>query len=110
MNHELKQIGQVDRVLHEPNRMVVAALLYGVEGADYLYLLTETGMSKGNLTSHLAKLEEAEYVEITKSFRGKVPHTMLKLTPKGRKAFDEYRVKLKTIYQGLSAADVPRPL
>ena len=110
MNHELKTIGQVDRVLHEPNRMVVAALLYGVEGADYLYLLTETGMSKGNLTSHLAKLEEAEYVEIVKSFRGKVPHTVVRLTPKGRKAFDEYRVQLKTIYQGLSAADVPRPV
>lgn len=110
MNHELKAIGQVDRVLHEPNRMVIAALLYGVEGADYLYLLTETGMSKGNLTSHLAKLEGADYVEIVKSFRGKVPHTLVRLTPKGRKAFDEYRVQLKTIYQGLSEAEVPRPL
>ena len=109
MNYELKTINNVDRVLHEPARMVLAALLYGVEGADFLYLLNESGMTKGNLSSHLGKLEEAGYVEIVKSFRGKIPHTLVRLTPKGRSAFDEYRRQLKTISAGLAAADVPRP-
>ena len=109
MNYELKQISQVDRVLHEPNRMVVAALLYGVEGADFLYLQTETGMTKGNLSSHLSKLEEAQYVEIVKSFRGKIPHTLVRLTPRGREAFDVYRAQLKAITAGLAQAEVPRP-
>jgi DNA-binding MarR family transcriptional regulator len=109
VNYELKAISGVDRVLHEPGRMLIAALLYGVEGADFLYLLNETGMSKGNLSSHLAKLEEAAYAEIVKSFKGKIPHTLVKLTPKGRAAFDDYRRQLKTITAGLAAADVPRP-
>jgi hypothetical protein len=88
---------------------VPAALLYAVEGADFLYLLNETCMSKGNLSSHLSKLEEAAYVEIAKTYRGKIPHTVVKLTPKGRSAFDEYRARLKTISAGLGVADVPRP-
>lgn len=110
MNYELKTISRLDRVLHEPGRLILAALLYSVEGADFLYLLGESQMSKGNLSSHLAKLEEAGYVEIVKSFRGKVPHTLVKLTPKGRTAFDEYRGQLKTISAGLQAADQQRPV
>ena len=109
MNYELKTISRVDRVLHEPGRMMVAALLYSVEGADFLYLLGESQMSKGNLSSHLSKLEEAGYVEIVKSFRGKKPHTLVKLTPKGRAAFDEYRAQLRTIARGLQEAEQPRP-
>ena len=104
MNDELKAISGVDRVLHEPGRMLLAALLYGAEGADFLYLLSESGMTKGNLSSHLSKLEEAEYVEIAKSFRGKIPHTVVRLTPKGRAAFDEYRAQLKSIATGLATA------
>ena len=109
MNYELRQISHVDRVLHEPARMVLAALLYGVEGADFLYLLNETRMSKGNLSSHLSKLEEAGYVEIVKSFRGKIPHTLIRLTPAGRTAFDNYRSQLRTITAGLAQAELPRP-
>jgi DNA-binding MarR family transcriptional regulator len=110
VNYELKTISQVDRVLHEPARMVLAALLYGVEGADFLYLLNESGMTKGNLSSHLGKLEEAGYVEIVKSFRGKIPHTLVRLTDKGRSAFDEYRAQLKTISAGLQGAGETRPV
>lgn len=108
MNQELKAIGSVDRVLHEPGRMLLAALLYGVEAADFLYLLNESGMTKGNLSSHLARLEEAGYVEIGKSFRGKIPHTLVQLTQKGRSAFDEYRAQLRTISSSLEAAGQQR--
>jgi len=110
VNDELKAISAVDRVLHEPGRLLLAALLYAVEGADFLYLLNESGMTKGNLSSHLGKLEEAGYVEIVKSFRGKIPHTLVRLTEKGRSAFNKYRTQLRTISSRLETAGQQRPL
>jgi DNA-binding MarR family transcriptional regulator len=76
---------------------MLVALLYVVDGADFLYLLNESGMTKGNLSSHLSKLEEAGYIEIVKSFRGKVPHTLVRLTTEGRGAFERYRAQLRSI-------------
>jgi DNA-binding MarR family transcriptional regulator len=74
---------------------MIVALLFAVERSDFLYLLYETGLNKGTLSSHLSRLEEAGYVEVTKTYRGKVPQTLLHLTGTGRKAFEEYRRKLK---------------
>ena len=95
MNPQIQSISELDRVIHEPGRLMIAALLFAVEKADFLYLLHETGMNKGTLSSHLSRLEEAGYVEIEKTYRGKVPLTLLHLTKAGRKAFEEYRRKLK---------------
>ncbi|MEW5983291.1 MAG: transcriptional regulator [Acidobacteriota bacterium] len=81
----------IDRVIHEPARLLVMALLNGVKEADFLWLLNQSGLTKGNLSSHLSKLEEAGYVEIDKTFRGKVPLTLLRLTRSGRSAFGAYR-------------------
>jgi len=97
MNEKLRAIAGLDRVIHEPGRMMIVALLAAVEACDFLYLLRETELNKGNLSSHLAKLEEAGYVEMQKTYRGKVPQTLLRLTPAGRSAFDDYR-------KGLNAA------
>jgi DNA-binding MarR family transcriptional regulator len=95
MNPQIQSISELDRVIHEPGRLMIAALLFAVEKADFLYLLHETGMNKGTLSSHLSRLEEAGYVEVEKTYRGKVPQTLLHLTKAGRKAFEEYRRKLK---------------
>jgi DNA-binding transcriptional ArsR family regulator len=95
MNPQIQSISELDRVIHEPGRLMIAALLFAVEKADFLYLLHETGMNKGTLSSHLSRLEEAGYVEVKKTYRGKVPLTLLHLTAAGRKAFEEYRRKLK---------------
>ena len=95
MNPHARQISELDRVIHEPGRLMIAAILYAVEQADFLYLQTETALNKGTLSSHLARLEEAGYVEIEKTYRGKVPQTLLRLTDSGRKAFMGYRRKLK---------------
>lgn len=91
----LRDLANVDRVIHEPARLMIVAILYAVESADFLFLLRETGLTKGNLSAHLARLEEAGYVEIEKSFRGKMPRTEAKLTEKGRTAFREYRAQLR---------------
>jgi len=95
MNQQIRSIAELDRVIHEPGRLMIAALLFAVEKADFLYLQHETGMNKGTLSSHISRLEEAGYVEVTKTYRGKVPQTLLQLTTTGRKAFEQYRRKLK---------------
>ena len=106
MNEQLRAIATLDRVIHEPGRMMIVALLAAVEECDFLYLLRETELNKGNLSSHLAKLEEAGYVQIEKTYRGKVPQTLLRLTRQGRTAFGEYRRRLNAAFvehlQGLS--------
>ncbi len=94
-------IADVDRLLHEPSRLVIVAILYAVESADFLYLLRETGLTKGNLSAHLARLEEAGYVQIDKSFRGKVPQTICRLTERGRDAFRGYRDRLRRVASSL---------
>jgi len=98
MNEQLRAISKLDRVIHEPGRLMIVALLAGVKECDFLFLLNETKMNKGNLSSHLARLEEAGYVEIEKTYRGKVPMTLLRLTRKGRTAFDEYRKGLMAAF------------
>ena len=75
------------------------ALLYVVESADFIFLMNQTGLTWGNLSAHLSKLEEAGYLEVEKSFKGKRPNTMLRLTPKGRKAFREYARKMRQIFK-----------
>jgi len=108
MNDQLRAIAELDRVIHEPGRMMIVALLAAVEECDFLFLQRETELNKGNLSSHLAKLEEAGYVEIKKTFRGKMPQTVVRLSSPGRKAFEEYRTRLnaamaKQMTQQLSA-------
>jgi DNA-binding MarR family transcriptional regulator len=95
MKSLVQSLTELDRVIHEPGRLVLVALLSSVERTDFLYLQSETGMNKGTLSSHLARLEEAGYVEIEKTFRGKVPQTLLRLTPQGRTAFEQYRREIK---------------
>jgi len=92
----------VDRLLHEPARLMIVTILYPLDQSDFLYLLRETGLTKGNLSAHLMKLEEAAYIEIEKTFRGKVPMTLIKLSPLGRTAFMEYRNKLKEIMEQIT--------
>jgi DNA-binding transcriptional ArsR family regulator len=94
-----RTVTEIDRIIHEPARLLVVMILHSVESADFLYLLRETGLSKGNLSSHLSKLESAGYVEIAKSFRGKVPLTLCRLTDTGRAAFLEYRDRLKRVVE-----------
>jgi DNA-binding HxlR family transcriptional regulator len=95
MNRQTQTFTEIDRVIHEPGRLMIVALLFAVDRADFLYLQHETEMNKGTLSSHLSRLEEAGYVEVMKTYRGKVPQTLLHLTHTGRKAFKQYRRKLK---------------
>jgi DNA-binding transcriptional ArsR family regulator len=95
MANDLRSLTDVDRLIHEPSRTVILAILAAVESADFLYLQRETGLTKGNLSVHLSKLEDAGYVNIEKTYRGKIPMTLCRLTGPGRSAFEAYRKQLK---------------
>jgi len=98
---DLRSITSIDRLVHEPARLLVLALLYVVESADFTFLMSQTGLTWGNLSSHLSKLEDGGYVEIEKEFKGKKPHTMVHLTDEGRTAFREYRRSMKQVLDDL---------
>ena len=88
---DLQPIAGIDRLVHEPARLMILTILYVVESADFLFLMRQTDLTRGNLSSHLSKLEAAGYVEITKEFVDKIPRTLLRLTEKGRQALETYR-------------------
>jgi DNA-binding MarR family transcriptional regulator len=97
MNQLLRGLMDLDRVIHEPARLTIVAILSAVESADFLYLQRETGLTKGNLSAHLSKLEGAGYISIEKTYRGKVPLTLCRLTKSGQAALKHYRRQLEVL-------------
>jgi DNA-binding transcriptional ArsR family regulator len=95
MSAEIQRLSQVDRIIHEPARLMVVALLSSVKEADFQHLHQATGLSKGNLSVHLSKLEEAGYISIEKTFRGKYPLTICRLSARGREVLENYRAVMK---------------
>ena len=91
----------IDRLVHEPARLKILSLLYVVDSANFIFLLKQTGLIRGNLSSHLSKLEEGGYMSVTKEFVDRKPHTLLALTEEGAKALQAYRKKLERIFNGL---------
>jgi DNA-binding MarR family transcriptional regulator len=86
----------LDPLLHSQLRLAVMSLLLSIEEADFVYLKEQTGATSGNLSVQLDKLNEAGYIQVTKSFQGKMPRTTCKITDKGITAFDEYVKNLQT--------------
>ena len=97
----LQPASSIDRLIHEPARYMIMAYLYVVESADFIFLLNQTGLTRGNLSSHISKLEEGGYLQVMKEFVAKKPHTMLRLTDVGRKAFEDYRKSMQQMLDGL---------
>lgn len=92
----------IDSVIHAPARLSIVIQLYVVEAMDATFLVNRTGLTWGNLSTHLSKLEESGYVEVEKEFRGKKPCTMISLTEKGREAFRRYRAAMQETLGSLS--------
>lgn len=90
-----------DRLVHDPSRLAILTVLNAVEEADFLFLLEQTGLTKGNLSSHAGKLEKAGYVAIEKSFVGKIPRTVYRLSPSGRRALQHYRSHMARVLAAL---------
>ena len=102
-NKSLTGLADLDKLVHEPARLAVMSLLYVVESADFTFVMNQTGLTWGNISTHLTKLQEAGYIEVEKSFKGKRPKTSLRLSPKGRKVFQEYVHKMKKVLADLPA-------
>ena len=99
---QMDAIDRLDRVIHEPARLKIMIHLYVVESGDFVYLMRTTGITRGNLSSHMTRLEEAGYVDVIKEFVDRKPVTMLSLTDKGRTAFLEYRKNIGLALEGSS--------
>ena len=95
MSDELRAVTTLDRLIHEPARLLIVSILAAAASADFLFLQRETGLTKGNLSAHLSKLEEAGYVKIEKTFKGKLPLTVCRFTAAGQKALIQYRQQLQ---------------
>ncbi|MFW9831172.1 MAG: winged helix-turn-helix domain-containing protein [Candidatus Thorarchaeota archaeon] len=84
----------LDPIVHSPARLKILTVLKQVESADFLFLLRQTSLTRGNLSSHLSKLETANYVTITKEFVEKIPRTLIQLTEEGKNALETYRQQM----------------
>lgn len=84
-------------MIHEPARLLIMANLYVIESADFIFLMRQTRLTWGNLSGHMSKLESAGYIKVTKDYIDKKPRTILRLTEKGRDAFQRYRKNMKQV-------------
>ena len=98
---DLHPLVDIDRVIHAPARLMVMTYLYVVDNVDYVYLTHLTGLTWGNLATHISKLEEADYVAVEKTFLDKKPYSVIKLTEKGRQAFREYKRQMQEVFADL---------
>ena len=89
-----RRIAELNKLIHEPGRLAIMSFLAVVEEADFIFLMDQTGLTRGNLSSHVARLEKAGYVEVRKEFVEKVPRTTYRLTDAGAGAFLAYRKHL----------------
>jgi DNA-binding MarR family transcriptional regulator len=96
-----EHLASLNRLVHEPARLAILTALSTCEKADFVFLRTLTGLTKGNLSSHLAKLEDADVVEIEKTFEGKQPVTYISLTTEGRDALRAYWKRFDQAREGL---------
>ncbi len=100
-NNQLQPIADIDRTVHAPARLMILAFLSVVESADFTFLMNQTGLTRGNLSSHMQKLEGAGYISIEKEFVDRIPRTLIRLTPEGREAIDVYRENMQLVVDTL---------
>ena len=97
----LQSLAEIDKLIHEPARLMILATLHAVESADFLFVEGQTGLTRGNLSSHMGKLEAAGYIEIKKEFVDKIPRTLLRITEEGRTALLDYTNNMKQLLDNL---------
>lgn len=101
LGKELHPLADIDRIVHGPARLMVMTSLYVLDSADFVFLVNLTGLTWGNLSSHLSTLEEADYIDIEKKIVGKRVNTMVSLTKKGREAFRAYKEQIQQVLDEL---------
>ena len=100
MGNVFERIADLDKLVHEPARLAILTALSACRRADFTYLQRLTGLTKGNLSSHISKLEEADLVQVEKTFEGKKPVTYLQLTNPGARAIQNHWKRLDALRNG----------
>lgn len=103
---DVEAVLQLDRLVHEPARLMILSILAGAEHVEFRFIEEMSGLTKGNLSSHLSRLQAAGLIEITKSFRGRRPLTTLRISEAGRRSLSEYRQRLRDVVAGIPDPDV----
>jgi DNA-binding MarR family transcriptional regulator len=85
-----REISELNRIIHSPTRLKILLVLMSIEEADFTFISNTAGLTRGNLSANLSKLEEAGYVKIEKKFINRVPKTIVSITKDGEKALEEY--------------------
>jgi len=98
---DLAPLADINQVIHAPARLMVLAYLYVVDSVDYVFLMRITELTWGNLSAHVAKLEDAGYIAVNKGYKGKKPHTTIRLSRQGRAAFRKYKRSLQKVLDDL---------
>jgi DNA-binding transcriptional ArsR family regulator len=96
-----EELAGLDRLVHEPARLAILAALRACTSADFVYLRRLTGLSDGNLSRHLAKLQDAGLVLVTKRFVGRTPNTVVELTSQGRASIDQHARRLLELFDAV---------
>jgi DNA-binding MarR family transcriptional regulator len=99
MSNVFEDLVGLDKLIHEPARLSILTALAALLGADFLALKHLTGLTGGNLSTHLSKLEEAGLIAQAKQFVGKRPNTQVKITAKGRAAVENHWKQLESLRQ-----------
>lgn len=92
-----EEIAELDRLIHEPARLAILTALAACESADFTFLQRLTGLTKGNLSTHLSKLEAGKMVQIEKQFIGKRPNTLVRITEQGRSRIERHWQQLESL-------------
>jgi DNA-binding MarR family transcriptional regulator len=92
---QIHALREIDRTVHEPARLMILSILALFGAAEFMYLMRQTGLTRGNLSSHMTRLEEAEFITVEKKFVNRIPKTLLRLTGAGREALAEYRGRMR---------------
>lgn len=100
-SEDLQPISDINPLVHSPTRLKILAYLSIVESADFTFLIRQTGLTRGNLSVNLRKLEDAGYVNITKEFVDRDPRTLICLTDEGRQAIQTYRDNMQIVLDEL---------
>ena len=98
---DVQTIADLDRTVHSPARLMILAYLAAVESVDFIFLMNQVNLTRGNLSSHLKTLEEAGYIAVQKEFVDRMPRTLIQLTDEGREAIHAYREQMRTIIDEL---------
>lgn len=95
-------LSDIDKLVHEPARLMILSYLSVINSADFTFLMKQTELTRGNLSSHISKLEDAGYVKVNKEFVDKIPRTLIRITTKGKKALNTYRDKMQHVIDSIS--------